>query len=140
MPDAVNPDEWDRTKAAYWAKMSRADRLSNGRFLPGSTVVDTMKCNDGEEHRWQPLSFRFESQLLDNAGRVQIRQPDMKQAHIYVLCMGCRTWTYVVAEWAGYYLGGPGQGFAGPDPVLSMFDTDDEDDEEEPAQPTTQES
>ena len=83
--------------------MSRADRLMNDRNWPHSS----MACDDGGEHRWQPVSFRFETQLLDKDGRVQIRQPDLREGRVYVVCMECFTHTYVETEWAGYYLGGP---------------------------------
>jgi hypothetical protein len=49
-------------------------------------------------HRWQPLSFRFETQLLDGEGRIIIRQPDLHEANIYVVCMECNTWTYIVGR------------------------------------------
>lgn len=65
------------------------------------------ECVGGEPHQWQPLSFRFESQLLDSDGRVLIRQPGIPEAQVYCVCMRCRGWTYVVTEWVGYYLGDP---------------------------------
>lgn len=88
--------------------MSRADRLGNRK---GTGTL----CNDGMPHRWQPLSFRFEKQLLDDQGRVIVRQPDLREANIYVVCMECNTWTYVVAEWAGYYIGSPALADEPPD-------------------------
>ena len=69
---------------------------------------DVAACDDGEPHRWQPLSFVFETQLLDGSGRVVIRQPDTEKARVYAVCMECRSHTYVETEWVGYYLGGPG--------------------------------
>jgi len=69
---------------------------------------DVAACDDGEPHRWQPLSFVFETQLLDDSGRVAIRQPAIDNARVYCVCMTCRAHTYVVTEWAGFYLGGPG--------------------------------
>jgi hypothetical protein len=64
-------------------------------------------CDDGDEHRWQPVSFVFETQLLDRDGRVLIRQPALDDGRVYVVCMNCHTHTYIVTEWAGYFLGGP---------------------------------
>ncbi|MEO3856155.1 hypothetical protein [Acrocarpospora sp. B8E8] len=75
-------------------------------------------CVDGKEHVWQPLSFRFETQVLDERGRVEIRQPDLIDAHVYCLCWGCRSWTYVSADWVGFQLGGPEQ----VDPTLMTDD------------------
>lgn len=80
--------------------MSRADRLVN-------QGKDGTVCDDGEPHRWQPLSFVFETQLLDDQGRVQIRQPALHDGRVYVVCMECRCHTYVITEWAGFQLGGP---------------------------------
>lgn len=65
------------------------------------------KCVDGEDHTWKPLSFVFEGQLLDAHGRINIRQPNTTAAKVYCVCLGCRSWTYVEADWVGYYLGGP---------------------------------
>lgn len=67
------------------------------------------RCTDGDldHHEWQPVSFRFETQLLDDEGRVQVRQPDIEKAHVYFICMKCRGWTYGVFDWVGYYLGDP---------------------------------
>lgn len=66
-------------------------------------------CIDGDldEHVWEPLSFRFEAQLLDDDGRVLIRQPAIDDAHVYFICMKCRGWTYGVFEWVGFFLGNP---------------------------------
>lgn len=64
-------------------------------------------CGDGEEHRWQPVSFVFESPLLDDHGRVIIRQPNTRTGRVYLLCMGCHTHTYMKTEWVGYWLSGP---------------------------------
>jgi len=57
----------------------------------------------GCEHEWQPISFRFESQMLDAAGRVLIRQPDLEEGRVYCVCMKCHTHTYIVTEFVGYY-------------------------------------
>jgi len=87
-------------RAEMYRGMSRADRRMNLGEPYGL-------CDDGGEHNWQPVSFVFETQLLDSEGRVRVRQPDLKEGRVYVVCMACRTYTYVVTEWAGYYLGGP---------------------------------
>lgn len=75
--------------------------------------TDPGKCNDGRDHAWQPVSFRFETQVLDEYGRVNIRQPDLDKANVYCVCLGCNSWTYVETKWVGYYLGGPENGLAG---------------------------
>jgi hypothetical protein len=66
-------------------------------------------CVDGtmEGHDWAPLSFVFETQLLDEEGRVRVRQPALDDARVYCVCMKCRGYTYVVTEWVGFFLGGP---------------------------------
>ena len=85
--------------------MSRADRLGNDPNWKHSSVA----CDDGSDHRWQPVSFVFESQLLDREGRVLIRQPDLEGGRVYVVCMECRSHTYVATEWAGFRLYGAGE-------------------------------
>jgi hypothetical protein len=64
-------------------------------------------CTDGDldHHDWRPISFRFETQLLDHRGRVQVRQPDTDGARVYFVCLKCRGWTYGVFDWVGFYLG-----------------------------------
>lgn len=62
-------------------------------------------CLDGKEHKWQPVSFVFETQLLDSSGRVLIRQPDIEKARVYMVCLECRLHTYIETRWAGFYLG-----------------------------------
>lgn len=94
---------------------SRAGRLAN-------RGVDSALCNNGKPHGWQPLSFVFETQMLDDHGRVVMRQPAIQDARVYAVCMGCYTYTYLVAEWTGYYLGGAGDGFAGPEPGAVTHD------------------
>lgn len=59
------------------------------------------------KHKWQPLSFIFETQLLDKSGRVQIRQPDLSYGKVFCVCMKCYSHTYVATGWIGYYLGDP---------------------------------
>lgn len=53
------------------------------------------------------MSFRFETQLLDDRGGVRIRQPDIEAARVYFICMKCNGWTYSVFDWVGYYLTDP---------------------------------
>ncbi|MFB6512082.1 hypothetical protein ACFCW4_02725 [Streptomyces virginiae] len=59
------------------------------------------------EHQWQPLSFVFETQMLDDSGRVVVRQPDIDRARVYAVCMPCRSHTYIETAWVGYFLGYP---------------------------------
>ncbi|MFI6317320.1 hypothetical protein ACIBG8_07365 [Nonomuraea sp. NPDC050556] len=84
------------------SRPSNADRQVNAKPRGAHD-----KCVDGENHLWKPLSFVFETQLLDAYGRVRIRQPKTTAARVYCVCLGCRSWTYVEADWVGYYLGGP---------------------------------
>jgi hypothetical protein len=68
----------------------------------------TGRCANGaKEHEWQPLSFVFESQVLDPEGRVHIRQPDTDNARVYCVCMKCYTHTYITTEWIGHFIPGP---------------------------------
>ena len=62
------------------------------------------RCINGSEHNWKPTSFVMETQLLDERGRVKIRQPDPEKARVYCVCMTCCLHTYIETEWAGYYL------------------------------------
>ena len=66
-------------------------------------------CVDGtfEGHEWQPLSFVFETQLLDHDGRVVIRQPDLDKGRVYCVCMKCHRHTYIVTTWVNFYLPDP---------------------------------
>lgn len=61
------------------------------------------KCS----HKWQPLSFIFETQLLDEHGRVVIRQPDVANGRVYCVCMECCSHTYINTGYVGYYLNSP---------------------------------
>lgn len=59
----------------------------------------------GTKHTWQPVSFVFESQLLDGpSGRVIIRQPDTKAGRVYLVCMGCHSHTWIETEWTGAWI------------------------------------
>lgn len=61
----------------------------------------------GGDHAWQPVSFRFETQLLDSYGRVEIRQPNVDAGRVYMVCVPCRSHTYIDTAWVGYRLLGP---------------------------------
>ncbi len=67
------------------------------------------ECRDGTlyGHEWQPLSFVFETQLLDAEGRVNVRQPDTQRGRVYCVCMKCHQHTYIVTRWAGFFLPDP---------------------------------
>ncbi len=58
------------------------------------------------KHKWQPLSFVFETQILGAEGRVVVRQPKTEGGRVYCVCMKCASHTYVVTQWSGFYLGG----------------------------------
>lgn len=66
-------------------------------------------CADGtiEGHTWQPLSFVFETQLLDHYGRVNVRQPALEDGRVYCVCMKCHQHTYIVTRWANFFLPDP---------------------------------
>ena len=81
----------------------RANRLGNDPKWPHKPTA----CDDGGEHDWTPVSFVFETQLLDPNGRVLARQPSIDEARVYCVCMKCQTHSYIVTEWAGFYLGDP---------------------------------
>ena len=70
---------------------------------------ETGRCIDGDyhSHEWQPLSFVFESQLLDKDGRVLIRQPSLDDGRVYCVCMKCHSHTYIVTKWANFYIPDP---------------------------------
>ncbi len=59
------------------------------------------------KHKWHPLSFAFETQLLDERGRVQIRQPNGENGRVYCVCLKCLAHTYYTTAWAGFSLHGP---------------------------------
>lgn len=91
--------EWDRCTVRGCTRVRH-------RPLRNLGPLRCPKTADGE-HQWQPLSFVFETQLLDGLGRVEIRQPDIDKARVYAVCMPCRSHTYVETAWVGYYLGRP---------------------------------
>lgn len=53
-------------------------------------------------HNWTPVSFAFETQLLDSNGRVRVRQPDTEHGRVYFICTGCASHTYMSTSWVGY--------------------------------------
>ncbi len=53
------------------------------------------------DHRWQPVSMVFETQLLDGFGRVRVRQPDLTEGRCYFVCTGCASHTYMTTQWLG---------------------------------------
>lgn len=57
-------------------------------------------------HDWQPVSMVFESQLLDGDGRVLIRQPDIDEGRVFLVCLQCASHTYVSTSWVGFRLYG----------------------------------
>ena len=65
------------------------------------------EISDKCSHKWQPLSFVFETQLLDESGRVQIKQPDLANGRVYCVCMKCYSHTWVNTGYVGYYIGSP---------------------------------
>lgn len=58
------------------------------------------------DHDWMPISFAFETQLLDELGRVRVRQPDIEKGRVYLVCTGCASHTYQETSWVGYRLYG----------------------------------
>lgn len=72
-------------------------------------MADDAAAVGGCAHEWQPISFRFEGQLLDGNGRVLIRQPDLNRGRVYCVCMKCHSHTYIETKWVGYYLTPPGE-------------------------------
>lgn len=96
-------DSPDRT----WEKCAHTGcNRRRHRPLRDTDATTCPRTPDGK-HQWQPLSFVFETQLLDASGRVLIRQPDLDKGRVYAVCMPCRSHTYVETAWVGYYLGYP---------------------------------
>jgi hypothetical protein len=69
-------------------------------------VNENLHDPKGCEHEWHPVSMRFETQLLDERGRVQIRQPDTEAGRVYLVCLRCSQHTYMETNWVGYRLNG----------------------------------
>ena len=59
------------------------------------------------KHKWQPVSFRFEAQMLDKDGRVIIRMPDLANGRVFCVCMKCCGHTWIETGYVGYYLNSP---------------------------------
>ena len=53
------------------------------------------------DHNWEAVSMAFETQLLDEHGRVQVRQPDLNEGRVYFICRGCASHTYMTTQWIG---------------------------------------
>jgi hypothetical protein len=80
---------------------------------PETTIGINLTDPKGCEHSWQPVSMVFETQLLDDEGRVRIRQPDLKAGRVYLVCLACAQHTYMATNWTGYQLeGSEHRGFA----------------------------
>ncbi|MEU3899773.1 hypothetical protein [Streptomyces sp. NPDC045251] len=97
-------DQWERCAVAVCG-VTRHRPLRHGG-ADGGSALDCPKTSDGQ-HQWQPLSFVFETQLLDRDGRVLARQPAIDGGRVYAVCMPCRSHTYIETSWVGYYLGRP---------------------------------
>lgn len=80
--------------------------LELGATVKLADMHDNLQDPHDCDHDWTPVSFRFETQLLDDNGGVRIRQPDLEEAYIYFVCVRCAQWTYMTANWVGYFLGG----------------------------------
>lgn len=76
------------------------ERTSSDHPL-GSGCID----GDSDHHVWQPCSFRFETQLLDDRGRVLARQPDLDAGRVYFICMKCRGFSFADFSYVGFQLG-----------------------------------
>lgn len=68
----------------------------------GLNLHDPKDC----AHEWQPVSMVFETQLLDDRGRVQVRQPDLGAGRVYLVCLLCAQHTYLETNEVGYRLSG----------------------------------
>lgn len=58
-------------------------------------VEDPKTC----DHEWKPVSMVFETQLLDEHGRVRVRQPDLDKGRVYLVCLACASHTYQETSW-----------------------------------------
>jgi hypothetical protein len=48
----------------------------------------------------------FETQLLDEYGRVRVRQPDIDKGRVYLVCLLCASHTYMTTRFSIYRLYG----------------------------------
>ncbi len=85
----------------YEKKEKESDSCDRQNTKWAREIVD--KC----KHKWQPISFRFETQMLDKDGRVLIRQPDLVNGKVYCVCMKCCSHTYINTGYVGYYINSP---------------------------------
>lgn len=67
---------------------------------------DTVEAPKECAHNWEPAGMVFETQLLDNEGRVRVRQPDLEEGRCYFICRMCASHTYMATQWIGYRLHG----------------------------------
>lgn len=67
-----------------------------------ATVRAPKEC----DHNWEPAGMVFETQLLDEHGRVRLRQPDIDEGRCYFICRHCACHTYMATQWIGYRLHG----------------------------------
>lgn len=72
----------------------RADRLGNDDTWPHPAIA----CEGGVDHVWQPVQL-----ILETGGF----QPDMVEGKCFVVCMVCHSWSYILTEWAGFYVASP---------------------------------
>lgn len=63
-------------------------------------MIDRSKCR----HKWQPISFVFESQLRGMEGEVRIKQPSLERGRVYCICMKCASHTYIDTKWIQYHI------------------------------------
>lgn len=69
---------------------------------PDPRGTDRAAC----DHNWQPVSMVFETQWLDDEGRVLVRQPDTERGRVYLVCLLCASHTYMSTAWVQYRLYG----------------------------------
>lgn len=48
----------------------------------------------------------METQLLDERGRVRVRQPDLDRGKVYYICRRCASHTYMTTQWVGWRMYG----------------------------------
>ena len=74
--------------------------------LPWSAAECPKDVTLPEGHNWQPISMVFETQLLDDQGRVLARQPHLETGRVYLVCLDCAQHTYMSTSWARFRLYG----------------------------------
>ena len=73
----------------------RANRLMND---PNWSYSPTA-CEGGADHCWQPVQMTLET----SPGW----QPDIIEGKVFVVCVVCHSWSYILTEWAGFYVSSP---------------------------------